>query len=121
MPYWGTVYFVRPDEPVLQANATNIQRADVSVAPITLADFQLLTGPKSYDALQAYLPQNAATYSQTYRLAPSRSETFQLAIDRNRSGTWNGILLCQYHLAAIGSGLRAGQIANIWLQPAMST
>ena len=32
LTYWGNVYFVRPDEPVLYANATNIQRADVSVA-----------------------------------------------------------------------------------------
>ncbi len=80
IPYWGTVYFVRPDEPVLQANATNIQRADVSVAPLTLADFQLLTGPDSYDAMQNYFPGNPATYSQTYRLTPSRSEPISLPL-----------------------------------------
>ena len=79
-PYWGNVYFVRPDEPVLQANATNIQRADVSVAPIPFSDFQLLTGPNSYEALQTFAPQNAVTHSQTYRLTPSRSEPVSLPL-----------------------------------------
>ena len=80
IPYWGTVYFVRPDVPALQANATNIQRADVSVAPLTLADFQLLTGSNGYDAMQNYVPGNPATYSQTYRLTPSRSEPISLPL-----------------------------------------
>ena len=108
IPYWGTVYFVRPDEPALQANATNIQRADVSVAPLTLADFQLLTGPDSYDAMQNYFPSNSATYSQTYRLTPSRSEPIFSAIGRNRPGTWNRLLLRQRRLAASGSGCERG-------------
>ncbi len=80
VPYWGNVYFVRPDEPVLRANATNIQRADVAVAPITFSDFQLLTGPGGYDALQTFAPQNPVTYSQTYRLTPSRSEPITLPL-----------------------------------------
>ncbi|MFL7868568.1 MAG: Ig-like domain-containing protein, partial [Anaerolineales bacterium] len=78
--YWGNVYFVRPDEPVLHANATNIQRADVSVAPLTLSDFQLLTGPDGYEALQTFAPQNPSTYSQIYRLEPSRSEPITLPL-----------------------------------------
>ncbi len=80
VPFWGYVYFVRPDEPVLIANATNIQRADVSVAPITFEDFQLLTGPESYDALQTFVPQAPLTYSQTYDLPDSRSESINLPL-----------------------------------------
>jgi len=80
VPYWGNVYFVRPAQPVLQANATNIQRADVSVAPITFSDFQLLTGSGGYDALQTFAPQNPVTYAQIYRLAPSRSEPITLPL-----------------------------------------
>ncbi|MGB7874068.1 MAG: Ig-like domain-containing protein, partial [Anaerolineales bacterium] len=80
VPFWGYVYFVRPDEPVLSANATNIQRADVSIAPITLDDFQLLTGPNSYDALQTFAAQAPLTYSQTYNLTPSRSEPVALPL-----------------------------------------
>jgi len=80
VPSWDNIYFVRPDEPVLQANATNIQRADVSIAPITFSDFQLLTGPGGYEALQTFEPQNPATHSQTYRLPPSRSESVSLPL-----------------------------------------
>jgi len=82
-PYWNNIFFVRPDEPVLQANATNIQRADVSVAPITFSDFQLLTGPESYDAYQTFAPPDASAYSETYRLEPSRSETIALPLARS--------------------------------------
>ena len=80
IPFWGNVYFVRPDEPVLQANATNIARANVSVSPISLSDFQLLTGPNAYEALQTYAPQNPVTYSQTYSLTSSRSEPIDLPL-----------------------------------------
>ena len=78
--YWGNVYFVRPDEPVLHANATNIQRADVSVAPIAFSDFQQLTGPNGYDALQSFVPQNSVPHSRTYTLTPSRSEPIALPL-----------------------------------------
>ena len=77
---WDNVYFVRPDDPVLQANATNIQRTIVSVAPISFDDFQLLTGPGAYEALQTFTSQNPETYSQTYRLEPSRSEPVSLPL-----------------------------------------
>jgi len=80
VPFWGYVYFVRPDEPLLKANATNIQRADVSVAPITLDDFQLLTGPESYNALQTFAPQGSLTYSRTYDLTDSRSQPVDLPL-----------------------------------------
>jgi hypothetical protein len=80
IPVWGNVYFVRPDEPVLKANATNIQRAEVSVAPLPLSDFQLLTGPTGYESLQTYEPQNASSYSQSYSLSSSRSEPVDLPL-----------------------------------------
>ena len=80
VPYWGNVYFVRPDEPFLQANATNIQRADLSVGTITFNDFQFLTGANSYEALRNFVPPSSATYSRTYRLTPSRSEPISLPL-----------------------------------------
>ncbi len=79
-PFWGNVYFVRPDDPVLQANATNIARANVSVAPIPFSDFQLLTGPTAYEAMQTYTPPNPETHSRTYSLASSRSELVDLPL-----------------------------------------
>jgi alpha-2-macroglobulin len=84
VPFWGYVYFVRPDEPVLQANATNIVRANASVAPIPLSDFQLLTGVNGYEELQTYIPQNPETYSRSYSLASSRSEPVDLPLARAR-------------------------------------
>lgn len=80
IPFWGNVYFVRPDEPVLQANATNIVRANVSVAPIPFSDFQLLTGPTAYEARQTYEPQNPVMHSRTYSLTSSRSEPVDLPL-----------------------------------------
>ena len=80
IPFWGNVYFVRPDEPVLQANATNIARANASIAPISFIDFQLLTGPGAYEAFQTYLPQNPVTHSQSYELSSSRSEPIDLPL-----------------------------------------
>jgi len=78
--YWGNVFFVRPDDPVLHANATNIQRAEVSVAPIAFSDFQALTGPNGYEGMQAFAPQNPDRYSRTYQLTSSRSESVELPL-----------------------------------------
>lgn len=68
--------FVRPDEPVLYADATNIQKADVEVAPLSLQDFFSLQG--SYENQQAYVPANASTFSQTFNSLPSVRETVKL-------------------------------------------
>jgi len=68
--------FVRPDEPVLYADATNIQRTDVEVAPLALQDFFSLQS--SYENQQAYVPANASTYTQSFNLQPSVRETVKL-------------------------------------------
>jgi len=117
VPYWGIVYFVRPDEPVLQANATNIQRADVSVAPITLADFQLLTGPTGYDALQTFVPQNPVTYSQTYRLTPSRSEPVTLPLAGTRQELETGFYYVQIASPQLDQALGAQDVTVSYAGP----
>jgi hypothetical protein len=96
VPYWGKIFFVRPDEPVLHANATNIQRADVSVAPLTFSDFQLLTGPGGYEALQTFAPQNPVTHSHSYRLPPSRSQPITLPLAETKEELVPGF----YHVRA---------------------
>jgi uncharacterized protein YfaS (alpha-2-macroglobulin family) len=104
VPYWRNIYFVRPDEPFLQANATNIQRADVSIGPITLADFQLLTGPNSFEALRTFVPPGSTTYSQTYSLTPSRSEPISLPL----TGTNQELETGFYYIEIISPQLAAG-------------
>ena len=71
-PLTSSTLFVRPDEPVLSANALNIQSADVIVAPISLQDF--FTLQNSFELQQAYTPTDPATYSQSFDL-PSNEYT----------------------------------------------
>src|SRR6185436_6706619 len=66
----STTAFVRPDEPVLYANAVNIQTASVTVSPLSLQDYFSLQS--SYDAQQAYVPTSPGTYPQNLNLTPSR-------------------------------------------------
>ncbi len=77
---WGSSFFVHPQQAVLQANAVNIQSVEVSVAPITLDDFRALSGPNGYENRQTFTPQNAVTYTQTYDLPPSRSQSIALPL-----------------------------------------
>ncbi|GAB4505611.1 MAG: hypothetical protein Fur0043_26080 [Anaerolineales bacterium] len=80
IPAGGNAFFIRPDEAVLQANAVNIQSVDVSVASISLADFRALSGTDGYQNLQAFSPPNLVTYTQTYDLPPSRSQSIALPL-----------------------------------------
>ncbi|HET9591243.1 MAG TPA: Ig-like domain-containing protein [Anaerolineales bacterium] len=82
--YGSTTTFVRPDEPVLYADATNIQSADITVAPLPLQDFVSLQN--SYEDQQAYLPDNSITFSQMFDLPPGafNEVTIDLAQDDNQ-------------------------------------
>ncbi|MCC6299535.1 MAG: Ig-like domain-containing protein [Anaerolineales bacterium] len=63
---FGNAAFIRPDAPVLYANAVNIQTADWAIEPLALQDF--FTFSSSYDALRAHQPKNAVRFSQTFDL-----------------------------------------------------
>ena len=117
MPFWNDIFFVRPDEPVLQANATNIQRADVSIASITFSDFQVLTGPEGYDAFQTFAPPNPATYSETYRLAPSRNERIVLPLARTRQELETGFYFVSVDSPQLNQSLGAKDIVVSYAGP----
>ncbi|MCC6500899.1 MAG: Ig-like domain-containing protein [Anaerolineales bacterium] len=68
---YGTA-MIRPDAPVIYANAVNIQTADIAIEPLTLQDYFTLSS--SFDALKAYQPKNAATFSQSFELQPNSVE-----------------------------------------------
>ncbi len=76
--------FIRPDAPTLQANAVNIQTADLAIEPLPLQDF--FTLQSSYEALQAYQLRNAVTYSHTFDLAPNTTQpvSLNLTSDNNQ-------------------------------------
>ncbi len=78
------VALVRPDAPVLHANAVNIQTADLAIEPLTLQDF--FTLQNSFEALQVYQPKSAVTYPQTFELPANTSQpvTFNLTSDNNQ-------------------------------------
>lgn len=127
IPAWEHAFFVRPGEAVLQANAVNIQSVDVSVAPLTLTEFRSLSGTNGYENLQAFVPQNPVTYTQTYDLPPSHSQSIALPLAAKEEALPPGIYYVsadspQLHQAmgAAGSDFvvsarAAGQAKNAWL------
>ncbi|HXF84980.1 MAG TPA: Ig-like domain-containing protein [Anaerolineales bacterium] len=68
--------FVRPDEPVLYANAVNIQNVEVTVAPVSLQEY--FTLQSSFDAAQAFTPTHAFNYAQNFDLPPSEPQQVTL-------------------------------------------
>jgi uncharacterized protein YfaS (alpha-2-macroglobulin family) len=85
----STTTFVRPDEPVLYANAVNIETASVTVSPISLQDYFSLQN--SYDLQQTYAPANPVTYSQTLTLNPSQSQPVKLNLAQQGSQLLPGL------------------------------
>jgi uncharacterized protein YfaS (alpha-2-macroglobulin family) len=81
--------FVRPDEPVLYADATNVQNADIEIAPLSLQDFFSLQS--SYENQQAYVPANPNLYSQSFNLLPSVRETVKLNLAPQNSQLLPGL------------------------------
>ena len=81
--------FVRPDEPVLYANVTNIQSANVTVAPLSLQDF--FTLQNSYEIQQSYVPTNVSTLSQSFNLLPSQSQVVKLNLTQQNSQLLPGL------------------------------
>lgn len=80
---------VLPDTPVVYANATNIQTADLAIEPLSLQDFFLLQG--SFETLRAYEPKNAVTYSQTFDLAPNTAEPVEFSLTQPESPLPTGV------------------------------
>ena len=78
MLFGSSMAFVRPDEPVLYAQAANIQDVSTTVAPLSLQDFFSLQN--SYDNQQAYSPSNSATYSQTFELPPGDTSQMKVGL-----------------------------------------
>ena len=94
VPLFGwPMAFVRPDEPVLYANAVNIQSANTTVAPLTLPEFFSLQN--SYDNQQAYIPSNSSTLSQTFELAPGRTNDIQIGLTQPNTQLLPGLYYAQ--------------------------
>ncbi|MDQ2693714.1 MAG: MG2 domain-containing protein, partial [Chloroflexota bacterium] len=87
--YAWSVAFVRPDEPVLHANAVNISQTNVTLAPLPLPDFFSLHN--SFENQQAYVPQNANTYSQTFELPPGGTSDVSLDLTQSNSELLPGL------------------------------
>ncbi|HJR79613.1 MAG TPA: Ig-like domain-containing protein [Anaerolineales bacterium] len=94
IPLFGwPMAFVRPDEPVLHANAVNIQSLSTTVAPLTLQDFFSLHS--SYDNQQAYVPNNAITLSQTFEPAPGRTNDVTISLAQQNNQLLPGLYYVQ--------------------------
>jgi len=94
IPLFGwSMAFVRPDEPVLYANAVNIQSVNATVAPLPLQDFFSLQN--SYDNQQAYVPNNPATFSQTFELTPGRANDVKIGLAQQNTQLLPGLYYVQ--------------------------
>ena len=90
VPMFGwSMAFVRPDEPMLYANAVNIQSVNTTIAPLTLQDFFSLQN--SYDNQQAYVPNNPGTFSQTFELTPGRQNDIKIGLAQQNTQLLPGL------------------------------
>jgi len=87
--FGSTTIFVRPDEPVLYADAVNIQNADVSVSLLDLQDF--FTLQNSYELQQAYVPTNKSTYLQKFDLPSGQSQEVKLNLTQKNNQLLPGL------------------------------
>jgi alpha-2-macroglobulin len=87
--YASGATFVRPDEPMLYANAVNIQTADVMVAPLSLLDFFSLQN--SYENQQAYVPTEPVVYSQSFNLPPNQSQEVKVNLTQGNNQLPTGL------------------------------
>ncbi|HJR79792.1 MAG TPA: Ig-like domain-containing protein, partial [Anaerolineales bacterium] len=87
--YGSSTAFVRPDEPVLYADATNIQTANITVAPISLQDY--LSLQSSYENQQAYVPTNSITYSQTFEISSSEISEVKIGLTQDNNQLLPGL------------------------------
>ena len=81
---YNSTIFVRPDEPVLYANAINVQSANVTVAPLALNEFFSLQN--SFELQQAFTSPNAVTYPQVFDFSTNQSTptTLDLTQENNQ-------------------------------------
>jgi len=94
VPLFGwSMAFVRPDEPVLYANAVNIQSTNATVAPLSLQDFFSLQS--SYENQQAYVPSNPSNYSQTLNLLPGDTSEVKLGLTQQNNQLLPGLYYVQ--------------------------
>lgn len=105
LPYGGEAVFVKPEESVLYADATNIESVEVRVDALTFDQFQTLLGPGGYQARQSYTFQNPATYTRSYRLRPSRNETIALPLASSGRQLAPGLYFVRFTSPQLGQGV----------------
>jgi hypothetical protein len=81
--------FVRPDEPVLYAEAVNIQNVSTTVAPLSPEDFFSLS--RSYEDLQTYVPGEPATYSQNLDLSSGSIADVKIGLTQSNNQLLPGL------------------------------
>lgn len=82
VPMYGwSVAFVRPDEPVLYANAVNVASTNTTVAPLSLTEFFSLHN--SYENQQSFVPDQSTSLSQTFDLAPGKMAQIQVGLTQD--------------------------------------
>ncbi|HZM25225.1 MAG TPA: Ig-like domain-containing protein, partial [Anaerolineales bacterium] len=83
MNAFSTTAFVRPDEPVLYADAVNIETANVTISPISPQDY--FTLQNAYDTQQTYAPTSPSTYSQSFDPTSSESQKVKLNLTQQNN------------------------------------
>ena len=87
--YNSSTAFVRPDEPALIAQVVNVPNADVTVAPLALADY--LSLQQSYENQQAFNPTDPILYPHAFNLLPSETTEVSLRLAEQGSSLAPGV------------------------------
>lgn len=77
LPYVSNTntFFLRPDDPVIQAQATNISHLELGLAPLPFEDYVRLTGSDGYNVQQSYRPSTEyQTWTQSLDLPANQSQ-----------------------------------------------
>jgi alpha-2-macroglobulin len=93
LPYVSNTgtYFLRPDDPAVEAQGTNITHLDLGLAPLSLEDYLRLTGPDGYNYQQSYRPSNYQTWTQPVDLPTNQSQSIPVDFAPSGGGLAPGL------------------------------
>lgn len=76
--YFGLPRFIRATQPQLTLNATNVRTINLALSPLSMEEFQGLTGPNSYEYRKTFQPTGTRRATRTVNLPANRARTVTL-------------------------------------------
>ena len=106
--FGSSTVFVRPDDPVLDMNVSNLVKANVIVTPLSPLEFFPMHD--SFDNQQAFVPGTSSTYEQMLNIPASETRLVQLRLVQA-----NTQLLPGLYYVNVASSQLTGSSKNVYL------